>query len=86
MSGVTFHLVRYSGHGLINEPFDQLTIQDHSNTELVRYSDPHCNTVDPSYSYEGYTDLNAELISWIRWNNATYDDQTNLNNLNIDEV
>ena len=35
-------LVRYSGHGLNNEPFGNRTILDHLNTELVRYSDPHC--------------------------------------------
>ena len=35
-------LVRYSGHGLNNEPFEERTVLDHSNTELVRYSDPHC--------------------------------------------
>ena len=35
-------LVRYSGHGLNNEPFDEQTNLDHLNTELVRYSDPHC--------------------------------------------
>ena len=35
-------LVRYSGHGLNNEPFNEQTILDHSNTEQVCYSDPHC--------------------------------------------
>ena len=33
-------LVRYSGHGLNNKPFGNQTILNHSNTELVRYSDP----------------------------------------------
>ena len=35
-------LVGYSSHGLNHEPFDKQTILDHSNTELVCYSDPHC--------------------------------------------
>ena len=35
-------LFRYSGHGLNNEPFGNRTTLDHSNTKLIRYSDPHC--------------------------------------------
>ena len=35
-------IVRYSGHGLNTEPFDERTVLDHLNTKLVRYSDPHC--------------------------------------------
>ena len=38
-------LVCYSGHGLNNEPFGNRTILDHSHTELVRYSDPHCSGI-----------------------------------------
>ena len=36
-------LVGYSGHGLNNEPFNERTVLDHLNPELVRYSDPHCS-------------------------------------------
>ena len=35
-------LVRYPSHDLNKEPFDERTILDHSNIELVSYSDPHC--------------------------------------------
>ena len=35
-------LVRYSGHGLNNKPFNERTNLDHLNTKLVCYSDPHC--------------------------------------------
>ena len=35
-------LVGYSGHGLNNKPFDERTVLDHLNTELVCYSDLHC--------------------------------------------
>ena len=35
-------LVRYSSHDLKNKTFNEKTILDHSNTKLVRYSDPHC--------------------------------------------
>ena len=35
-------LVRYSGHGLNNEPLDERTVLDYWNTKLVRYSDPNC--------------------------------------------
>ena len=38
-------LVRYSGHGLNNGPFDDRTNLDHLNTELVRYSDPRCRRI-----------------------------------------
>ena len=38
-------LVRNSGHGLNNEPFDGRTVLDHSNTELVCQSDPYCSWV-----------------------------------------
>ena len=46
-------LVRYSSHGLNkkllvclnNKPFDLQTILDHSNTKLVRNSDPHCISI-----------------------------------------
>ena len=41
-------LVRDSSHDLINEPFDNRTTLDHSHTELVRYSDPHC-TIDSDF-------------------------------------
>ena len=34
--------VRYSNGGLNKEPFDKRTVFNHSNTKLVRYSDPHC--------------------------------------------
>ena len=34
-------LVCYSSHYLNNKPFDERTILDHLNTELVGYSDPH---------------------------------------------
>ena len=37
-------IVRYSSHGLNNEPFNDQTTFDHLNTEQVRYSDPHCIT------------------------------------------
>ena len=30
-------LICYSSHGLNNEPYDEPTVLDHSNTELVRY-------------------------------------------------
>ena len=33
-------LVCYSSFNLNNKPYDEQTIFDHSNTELVRYSDP----------------------------------------------
>ena len=29
-------------YDLNNEPFDEQTNLEHSNTEIVRYSDPHC--------------------------------------------
>ena len=32
-------------YDLTNEPFDEQTILDHLNTELVFYSDPHLNLV-----------------------------------------
>ena len=35
-------LVRYSDGGLNKEPFNDRTALNHLNTELVRYSDPHC--------------------------------------------
>ena len=35
-------LVRYSSHDLNNKPFDEQTVLEHSNTEIVHYSDPHC--------------------------------------------
>ena len=35
-------LVCYSRCALNNRPFDQWTVLDHLNTELVCYSDPHC--------------------------------------------
>ena len=35
-------LVRYSSHDLNNKPFKEQTVLDHSNTEIVCYSDPHC--------------------------------------------
>ena len=35
-------IVRHSGHGLNNRPFHNRKCLDHSNTGLVRYSDPHC--------------------------------------------
>ena len=35
-------VVRLSNGGLNKEPFDERTVFNHSNTELVRYSDPHC--------------------------------------------
>ena len=36
-------LVGYSRHGLNNGPFDERTVLDHLNPELlVQYSDPHC--------------------------------------------
>ena len=38
-------LVHYSGHGLNNEPFDERTILDHSNTGPVRYSFPDCTVI-----------------------------------------
>ena len=34
-------LVRYSSHDLNNEPFNERTVLEHLNTELVGYSDPH---------------------------------------------
>ena len=44
-------LVRYSGHGLNNEPFNEQTVLDHLNTELVHYSDPtvHATISSPNY-------------------------------------
>ena len=36
-------VVRYSSHGLNKEQINDQTTFDHLNTELVRYSDPHCN-------------------------------------------
>ena len=35
-------LVRYSRHGLNNWPFNERTVLDHLNTQIVRYSDPNC--------------------------------------------
>ena len=35
-------IVCYSSHDLNNEPFKERTVLNHSNTELVCYSDPHC--------------------------------------------
>ena len=40
-------LVPYSSHDLNKEPFKELTILDHSKTELVRYSDLHCIKIPP---------------------------------------
>ena len=50
-------LVHYSGHGLNNEPFDNQTVLDHSNTELVCYSDPHCT----SWSLSGISNLMIQM-------------------------
>ena len=36
-------LVHYSRNALNNGPFDEQTVVDHLNTELVGYSVPHCN-------------------------------------------
>ena len=38
-------LAGYSGHGLNDEPFDKRTILDQSNTQLVRFSDSHCDSL-----------------------------------------
>ena len=38
----TGQFVRYSDHGLNTGPFNDRTGFNHSNTGLVRYSDPHC--------------------------------------------
>ena len=35
-------LVCYSSYDLKSKPFEERTILDHLNTELVGYSDPHC--------------------------------------------
>ena len=35
-------LVLFSNHDPNNKPFDERTILDHLNTELVCYSNPHC--------------------------------------------
>ena len=32
----------FASHDLNKEPFDNQTVINHSNTELVVYSDPHC--------------------------------------------
>ena len=34
-------VVRYSNHSLNDRPFDDQTVLDYLNTELVRYSDSH---------------------------------------------
>ena len=36
-------LALYSRHGMNNGPFDEITVLDHLNTQLVCSSDPHCN-------------------------------------------
>ena len=36
-------LVRYLNHDQNNKPFKERTILDHLDTELIHYSDPHCN-------------------------------------------
>ena len=41
MNLITVKIVCYSGHGLNNKPFNNLTIFDHWNTRLVCYSDTH---------------------------------------------
>ena len=35
-------LVRHSSHDLNDEPFNDQTGLDHSNTKLIHYSDPDC--------------------------------------------
>ena len=59
-------LVHYSGHGLNNEPFNDPTVLNHLNTELVRYSDPHCITIQwgsESRPFENRTWSDLELVS-----------------------
>ena len=41
MIWIADNAVRYSGHGLNNEPFNDYTTLDQSNTGLVSNSDPH---------------------------------------------
>ena len=42
-------LVRYSDGGLNKEPFHDRTALNHLNTQLVRYSDPHCILVNKKF-------------------------------------
>ena len=53
-------LVRYSGHGLNNEPFDEPTVLDHSNTELVRFSDLHCSKLNVNVEHSNSCFLGSE--------------------------
>ena len=55
-------LVKYSSHGLKRGPFDERTILDHLNTELVHYSDPHFSQELSDYQMVRY--LNAIGIQW----------------------
>ena len=46
-------IVRYSSHGLNKEPFNDRTTFDHSNTELVHYSDVQWGSeIRPSLDFE----------------------------------
>ena len=49
MSGIKM-VVQYSDHHLNNGPFGDLTTFNHSNTQLVRYSDPNCTFYIPKRS------------------------------------
>ena len=53
-------LFRYSGHGLNNEPFDEPTVLDHSNTELVRFSDLHCSKLNVNVEHSNSCFLGSE--------------------------
>ena len=60
--------VRYSGHGLNNEPFDERTVLDHLNTKLVRYSDPHCTVgkdAQNSETFENWT-FTCLIFKWLK--------------------
>ena len=38
-------LFHYSSHDLNNKPFNEQTVLDHLNTELVHYSNAHCTVI-----------------------------------------
>ena len=56
-------LVRFSKHGLNNRPFDEQTVLNHLNTELVRHSDAHCTGLPYRPRVENWQRTEAD-IEW----------------------
>ena len=52
--------VHFSNYGLNNEPFKEKTILNHSNTELVCYSDPHCTFIN--WAFKNITNSTAPSV------------------------